>query len=115
MNNTPTLKQQAADLGINYEAFLSRIRYRGSVEAAIDFIPKITISFPINGIDLTLAEWCHYLGVTYAAVHRCAKRRNLNSLEELQRRFQERPDLFPKHLLDPNHPRYHEVKAKTTE
>jgi hypothetical protein len=105
-----TKKSLAIASGVNPSTFRTRVQRTGSVESALAFTPYMTHSFPINGIDLTAEEWCHYIGISTSAMYRAAKRRNLTSLQELQRRFQESPNLFPSHLLDPKHPRYHEVK-----
>jgi len=112
MPPTTSIRAKAKELGLPYETYYSRLRRNPNAapdELAYAVKPNQG-SFPINGLDLTAGEWCHYLGVTHQAMNRAAKRHHLTSLEELKRRFKERPDLFPKHLLDPNHPRYHEVK-----
>ncbi|WP_029151490.1 hypothetical protein [Methylovulum miyakonense] len=107
-----TQKSLAIATGVNPSTFRTRVQRTGSVESALAFSPKLTLNFPINGIDLTLDEWCHYLGVSHQAIYKTARKRNLTSLQELQRRFKEQPQLFPSHLLNPKHLRYSEVKAK---
>lgn len=95
-----TLKAQAAALGIPYETYRSRIRFK--LRKPLDAPVQVrTNQFEIHGLDLPLETWCAYLGISARTIQRAAKKNHLNSLQELERRFRQQPHLFPKHLLDP--------------